>query len=97
VGRHRGDSRGARAERHSGGGRVDPATGDVADPTAGEATLLRALAASPGATSTGWAAESGVSSSRMRQLLGSLREKCGAPTTAALVALARDGPGVRDG
>jgi len=72
-----------------------PAT--LADLTAGEAALLRAIAAAPGATSTGWAAELGVSSSRVRQLLGSLREKCGAPTTEALVALARDGLGVRDG
>lgn len=63
----------------------------IAALTAGEAALLRAIAASPGATSTGWAAELGVSSSRVRQLLGSLREKCGVPTTEALVAVARRG------
>ena len=32
----------------------------IADLTAGEAALLRAIAAAPGATSTGWAAELGV-------------------------------------
>jgi type IV secretion system protein VirD4 len=63
----------------------------VADLTAGEVALLRAIAAAPGATSTGWAAELGVSPSRVRQLLGALRQKCGAPTTEALVALVRDG------
>ncbi len=69
----------------------------IADLTTGEAALLRAIAAAPGATSTGWAAELGVSSSRVRQLLGSLREKCGAATTEALIALAQGGMAVRGG
>lgn len=69
----------------------------IADLTAGEAALLRAIAAAPGATSTGWAAELGVSSSRVRQLLGSLRGKCGTPTTEALIALAQGGMEVRGG
>ena len=70
---------------------VTPAREPVADLTAGEAALLRAITAAPGATSTGWAAELGVSPSRVRQLLGALRQKCGAPTTEALIALVRDG------
>jgi type IV secretion system protein VirD4 len=69
----------------------------IADLTAGEAALLRTIAAAPGATSTGWAAELGVSSSRVRQLLGSLRSKCGTPTTEALIALALGGVAVTDG
>jgi type IV secretory pathway TraG/TraD family ATPase VirD4/DNA-binding CsgD family transcriptional regulator len=66
----------------------------VADLTAGEVALLRAIAAAPGATSTGWAVELGVSPSRVRQLLGALRQKCGAATTEALVAMVRDGRSV---
>jgi type IV secretion system protein VirD4 len=70
---------------------ANPAREPVADLTVGEAALLRAIAAAPGATSTGWAAELGVSPSRVRQLLGALRQKCGAATTEALVAMVRDG------
>lgn len=61
------------------------------DLTTGEAALLQAIASAPGASSTGWAAELGVSSSRVRQLLGALRQKCGVATTEALVAQVRDG------
>lgn len=68
-----------------------PAGVPVTDLTSGEMALLRAIVAAPGASSTGWAAELGVSPSRVRQLLGALRQKCGAATTEALVALARDG------
>lgn len=71
--------------------RTAPASQALVDLTAGEAALLRAIAAAPGATSTGWAAELGVSPSRVRQLLGVLRQKCGAATTEALVAMVRDG------
>lgn len=68
-----------------------PAREPLVDLTTGEEALLRAIAAAPGATSTGWAAEVRVSPSRVRQLLGALRQKCGAPTTEALVAMVRDG------
>ena len=57
--------------------------------TASEAALVRAIRAAPAATSTGWATALGVSPSRVRQLLGTLREQYGAPTTAALVARLR--------
>lgn len=69
---------------------AQPITPALADLTTGEAALLRALAAAPGATSTGWATELGVSASRVRQLLGALRQKSGVATTEALVALARE-------
>jgi hypothetical protein len=73
---------------------ANPAREPMADLTAGEAALLRAIAAAPGATSTGWAAELGVSPSRVRQLLGALRQKCCAPTTETLVEMVRDGRAV---
>ena len=68
-----------------------PAPNALADLTTGEAALLRAITAAPGATSTGWAAELGVSPSRVRQLLGAVRQKCGVATTEALVTQVRDG------